>query len=298
MKYGYLSISLFFTCQLMAAEPATSKDELPKTVIRQATNLEAIKKFEQSPTGWKAGFQSVKDWKAQRGFTPESQASEQTGIGWFSVNGKNRYKDIQAPGGADYVVFEGQHCADHTQLHGVEARKASKAGEEVASVDGAFDMTVAFQDDGSARVSSVLNAFFQIFERSKEKGWCPAYALFFEREKLLIGAWDDRTAVPHLTLKRGEWYRIRLTVTLKQQGAVTVVSVWPISLAGKQGEALVSGIVIEHRKGLQLHGLARSFPVLVGSYTWCVKGKEPFSAATLMCAYSQDTEQSRKDKKP
>lgn len=298
MKLECAFIIFLYACSLFAAEPATNKVGQSRTGIRQATNKEAIKRFEESPAGWKAGFRSVKDWKAQRGFSTESQASEQTGVGWFSVNGKNRYRDIQAPGGVDYAVFEGQHCADHTQLHGLEARKPCKAGERVTDVDVAWDMTVAFQDEGSARVSSVLNAFFQIFERSKEKGWRPAYALFFEREKLLVGAWDDRTAVPNLTMKRGQWYRIRSTVRLKEDGAMTVLSVWPVTQEGKQGEALVSGLVINHQKGLQLSGLARSFPVLVGSYTWCVKGKEPFSAATLICSYSQSAEREKKERTP
>jgi hypothetical protein len=99
--------------------------------------------------------------------------------------------------------------------------------------------------------------------------------------------------VPGVTLKRGQWYRIRFDARLRHDGARTALSVWPVDGEGRLGSPQVSGLVIEHRKGLQLPGIARSFPVMPGSYTWGVPGREPFSAATLICAFRQDTDLAR-----
>lgn len=76
-------------------------------------------------------------------------------------------------------------------------------------------------------------------------------------------------------------------VSLRHDGATTARSVWPVDSNGRQGGPLVSGLLIDHRMGLRLPGLARSFPVMVGSYTWHLHGREPASAATLICAFSQ-----------
>jgi hypothetical protein len=259
-----------------------------KATYHPATNRDFITAFERPPSGWVAGFRSVADWKGERGFSAASQATQETGQGWFSVNGMNPYQSIRAPKGADYAVCEGQHNADHTQLHGLPARQRAKAGEAVNAVEGSYDITVAFQDDGTARTRGVLNSFFQIFEESKEHGWRPAYALFFMEERLLIGAWDDNPAVPGVTLRRGQWYRIRFDVTLRNDGAQTVLSVWPVDAKGQQGPPQVSALVIEHRKGLSYSGLVRNFPAMPGCYTWRVPGKEPYSAATLISTYRQN----------
>jgi len=253
-----------------------------------ATNRDFITAFERPPVGWSAGFRSVAEWKGERGFSPTTQATQDTGRGWFSVNGMDLYQSMRAPRGADYAVCEGQYNADHTQLHGVPARQRAKAGEVVNLVEGSYDITVAFQDDGTARTRGVLNAFFQIFEESKEHGWRPTYALFFMNEKLLIGAWDDNPPVPGVTLHRGQWYRIRFDVKLRNDGARTVLSVWPVNASGQQGPPQVSALVIEHQKGLVYPGLARNFPAMPGSYTWRVPGKEPYSAATLISAFRQN----------
>lgn len=257
------------------------------------SNSQFFTSFTQPPKGWAAGFRDATDWRGERGFSEKSRGSSGTGVGWFSIGGSNLYRNIQAPRGVPHAVCEGQYSADHTQLTGLDARKRAKKGEQLEGVTGEFDLTVAFADDGTQRTRDLLNCFFQIFERSSEHGWRPAYGLFFKNERLLVGAWDDNPAVPGLELKRGQWYRIRFSVGLRHDGARTVMSVWPVNAEGRQGEPLVSCLVIDHAKGLRLQGLARSFPVMVGSYTWSKGGPTPFSAATLICAFQQDDDLER-----
>lgn len=254
---------------------------------RPATNSDFIAAFGRPPTGWVAGFNSTADWKGERGFSERSKATNATGRGWFCVGGKNPYQNMRAPLGANYAVCEGRHNSHHTQLTGVDAHQGTKAGEALEVIEASFDMTVAFPDDGTARTSEVLNSFFQIFEHSKEHDWRPAYALFFCKEQLLVGAWDDNPPVPGVSLRRGQWYRIRFDVKLRHDGARTVLSVWPVDSNGFQGPPQVSALVITHKKGLVFPGIARHFPAIAGSYTWCVKGPEPYSAATLISAFSQ-----------
>lgn len=262
-------------------------------VYHVISNAQFVSSFSQPPKGWVAGFRSASDWRGERGFSDKSRGSSATGVGWFSIGGSNLYRDIRAPRAAPYAVCEGQYSADHTQLTGLDARKRTKKGEQLEGVTGQFDLTVAFADDGTQRTRDLLNCFFQIFERSTEHGWRPAYGLFFKNERLLVGAWDDNPAVPGLELKRGQWYRFRFSVDLRHDGARTVMSVWPVNTEGRQGEPLASCLAIDHAKGLRLQGLARSFPVMVGSYTWSKSGPIPFSAATLICAFQQDDDLER-----
>lgn len=276
---------MFTLCCAMHAAPEKKQ---PVASYRQSTNPEFVRRFEQKPSGWTAGFGSDKDWRGQRGFSESSRASKETGIGWFS-DGKNRlYREIRAPRDAPHAICEGQFSADHTQLTAVDAHSRVKAGQQLDEVAGSFDMTVAFMDDGTPRTRNVFNSFFQIFEHSKERGWRPAYGLFYHGGKLKVGAWDDNPAVPGVTLERGRWYRIRFDVTLRHDGARTVLSVWPVASDGRQEKALISALVIDHQKGLRLPGLARSFPVMAGSYTWGISSREKNSAATLISAFSQN----------
>jgi len=285
---GHRTSALALCLGLLAATSLACHGAEPAALCRRAVNREFISTFERPPGGWVAGFRTVADWKGERGFSQRSQQTKETGRGWFNIGGNNPYQAIRAPLGRDYAVCESQFNADHTQLTGLDARPAVKTGETFDSVSGSFDLTVAFQDDGTERTKGVLNAFFQIFERSKEHGWRPAYALFFKNEQLRIGAWDDNPPVPGVRLLRGQWYRIRFDAELKHGGACTILSVWPMDADGRQGAPQVSALVIDHRKGLMLPGLARQFPVMSGSYTWQVPGREPYSAATLICAYGQN----------
>jgi hypothetical protein len=55
-------------------------------------------------------------------------------------------------------------------------------------------------------------------------------------------------------------------------------------------EPMLYGQFIEHlvhKRGLRHSGLARSFPVMAGSYTWSIRSKDPVSAATLICSFRQ-----------
>jgi hypothetical protein len=276
---------LFAATGGLVAPAATNRAEVVYHVI---SNAQFVASFAQPPKGWMAGFRSTADWRGERGFSEKSRASSETGIGWFSMGGSNLYRGIRAPRDANHAILEGQYSADHTQLTGLDARKRTKKGEQLEIVTGQIDLTVAVADDGTPRTRDLLNCFFQIFERSTEHGWRPAYGLFFKNERLLVGAWDDNPAVPGLELKRGQWYRIRFSVGLRHDGARTLMSVWPVDAGGRQGEPLASCLVIDHAKGLRLQGLARSFPVMVGSYTWAKGGRTPFSAATLISDFRQD----------
>jgi hypothetical protein len=147
-------------------------------------------------------------------------------------------------------------------------------------------MTVCFADNDHPKSREVFNSFFQIVERSPQ-GYRPAYGLFYNKQKLRAGAWDDNPFVQGVTLERGQWYRIRFDATLRDDGARTVLSFWPVDASGRQGLPQVSGLVIEHQRGLRRQNESRSFPVMIGSYTWGLNGKEKMEAATLISAYSQ-----------
>jgi hypothetical protein len=272
---------------LVLTGTATAADDGKTANYSFIKDLGKIRDFERAPTGWKAACGSEAGWRGTRGFTAESRASKETGILWFSNGKENLYRGIKAPRGAPHVVCEGQFSADHTQVTALDAHPRVKANDKVPEVAGSFDITVCFADDGTAGTRDIFNSFFQIFERSQERGWCPAYGLFFHKEGLRVGGWDDNPFVPGVRLERGKWYRVRFDVSLRNDGGNTLLSIWPVAANGVQGKAIVSGLMIEHKRGLRHPGLARSFPVMAGSYTWSIRGKDPVSAATLICAFSQ-----------
>jgi hypothetical protein len=280
--------SLLLGCAILVnSGTATAADDGKSATYSFVKDPEKIRSFERSPTGWQAGFGSEAGWRGTRGFTAESRATKETGILWFSNGKENLYRGIKAPRGAPHVVCEGQFNADHTQVTAIDAHARVKANEKVPEVAGSFDITACFADDGTAGTRDVFNSFFQIFERSQERGWCPAYGLFFHKDGLRVGGWDDNPLVPGVRLERGKWYRFRFDVSLRNDGGNTLLSVWPVAIDGSQGKPIVSGLMIDHKRGLRHSGLARSFPVMAGCYTWSIHGKDPVSAATLICAFSQ-----------
>jgi hypothetical protein len=255
-------------------------------IFRQTGDPDVVRRFEQPPEEWVGAFTSLERWKGSRGFTPESQATKETGVGWLSDGRDRLFRGLRAPSGAPHAVFTGRRSADHTQLNCPDAHPRVKAGEQVDVVSGSFDITVCFADNDHPKAREVFNSFFQIFERSPQ-GYRPAYGLFYHKQRLRAGAWDDNPFVPGVTLERGYWYRIRFDVTLRNDGARTVLSVWPVDSSGRQGTPQVSGLMIEHRRGLRRQSEARSFPVMIGAYTWGLNGKELMEAATLISSYRQ-----------
>ena len=252
-----------------------------------------LPRFEKPVKGWTAGFTGPGDWSGTRGFTESSKQTDKTGVGWFSVNGQNTYRGIRAPKGADYAVFEGHQSADHTQAGGPNIRRAAGAAEDVREVAASFDLTVCFADDGTPKSEGVLNCFLQIFEKTPEDpGYHPVWACFWREGRLIVGPWGKRgEEVPGVLLRRGQWYRLRIDASILPDSMSTVLSVWPVDAEGRQGRPQVSGRIVRIPVGLKHQGIARKFPAIAGAYTW--GGRPPYSVATLICAYSQDDDESR-----
>lgn len=272
---------------LVAPIHARAEDRAPQAVYSYLEKPADLRRFERSPDGWTAAFTSERGWRGTRGFRPESQGTHETGFGWFSDGRNHLYRGITAPRRMPHAICEGRLNADHTQLNAQETHRRVMAGEPAPEVAGGFDMIVAFADDETERTREALNCFFQIFERSTEHGYRPAYGLFFAGGRLQVGAWDDNPPIPDVVLERKTWYRIRFDVQLREDGARTVMSIWTVGSDGARRDRVVKGLVIDHAKGLRHSGVARYFPVIIGSYTWGLPTDGPSSMATLIAGFRQ-----------
>jgi hypothetical protein len=105
--------------------------ESKTALFRQVRNPDFVRRFEQTPQEWVGEFTNIKRWKGSRGFTRESQATKETGIGWLS-NGRDRlFVGIPAPRSTPHAVCTGRRSADHTQLNCPDAHPRVMAGEPV-----------------------------------------------------------------------------------------------------------------------------------------------------------------------